>query len=64
MSVFDKNFIVKRTWRSTTQSKLYKLSNKGKVSFSERLHLTTVAGKGVLSTYTLVKILSFVQIQF
>lgn len=54
MSVFDKNFIVKRTWRSTTQSKLYKLSNKGKVSFSERLHLTTVAGKGVLSTYTLV----------
>lgn len=46
MSVFDKNFIVKRTWRSTTQSKLYKLSNKGKVSFSERLHLTTVAGKG------------------
>lgn len=46
MSVFDKNFIVKRTWRSTTQSKLYKLSNKGKVSFSERLHLTTVAGEG------------------
>lgn len=46
MSVFDKNFVVKRSWNSTTQSKLYKLSNKGKVSFSERLHLTTVAGKG------------------
>ena len=45
MSIFDKNFIVKRTWNNNIQSVLYKRDNK-EVSFSERLHLTAVIDKG------------------